>query len=75
MDAISSSSFVANEIDLLLKLLAYNLIERFKASFCDPENGGRISQSAELGANYEQGRYALVNDFHKNTWKYECPLQ
>ncbi|MFY0546439.1 IS1380 family transposase [Brevibacillus sp. H7] len=40
MEAISTSSFVANEIDLLLKLLAYNLFERFKAGFCDPVHRG-----------------------------------
>lgn len=33
---IPTQSFAANEIDLLLKLLAYNLFERFKQHCCDP---------------------------------------
>lgn len=33
---IPTQSFAANEIDLLLKLLAYNLFERFKDHCCDP---------------------------------------
>ncbi|WP_442952515.1 hypothetical protein [Paenibacillus sp. Leaf72] len=31
-----TQSFAANEIDLLLKLLAYNLFERLKHHCCDP---------------------------------------
>ena len=33
---IPTQSFAANEIDLLLKLLAYNLFERFKHHCCEP---------------------------------------
>ncbi|MFD0960979.1 transposase [Paenibacillus chungangensis] len=33
---IATQSFAANEMDLLLKLLAYNLFERFKLQCCDP---------------------------------------
>ncbi|GBF78526.1 putative transposase, partial [Paenibacillus sp. 598K] len=33
---IPTQSFATNEIDLLLKLLAYNLFERFKHHCCDP---------------------------------------
>lgn len=33
---IPTQSFAANEIDLLLKLMAYNLFERFKLQCCDP---------------------------------------
>lgn len=33
---IPTKSFAANEMDLLLKLLAYNLFERFKLQCCDP---------------------------------------
>ncbi|WP_182914242.1 IS1380 family transposase [Paenibacillus sp. 1011MAR3C5] len=33
---IPTQSFAANEIDLLLKLLAYNLFERLKLQCCDP---------------------------------------
>jgi len=33
---IPTQSFAANEIDLLLKLLAYNLFERFKHQCCEP---------------------------------------
>ncbi|MEW9674495.1 IS1380 family transposase [Ammoniphilus sp. 3BR4] len=40
IDAISTSSFKANEVDLLLKLIAYNLYERFKKNCCDPIHQG-----------------------------------
>jgi len=33
---IPTKSFASNEIDLLLKLMAYNLFERFKLQCCDP---------------------------------------
>lgn len=33
---IPTQSFAANEIDLLLKLLVYNLFERFKLQCCNP---------------------------------------
>lgn len=36
MDRMPTQSFAANEIDLLLKLLAYNLFERFKHQCCEP---------------------------------------
>ncbi len=36
MHRIPTQSFAANEIDLLLKLIAYNLFERFKLQCCDP---------------------------------------
>lgn len=37
---IATSQFEANEIDLLIKLLAYNLFERFKAEVGDPVHRG-----------------------------------
>lgn len=40
MDRISTGSFAANEIDMLLKLLAYNLYERFKKDCCEPIHQG-----------------------------------
>jgi hypothetical protein len=36
IDRISTGDFEANEIDLLVKLLAYNLYERFKRDCCEP---------------------------------------
>ncbi|MEK4005505.1 IS1380 family transposase [Paenibacillus sp. FSL H3-0333] len=40
IDKIATSSFDANEIDLLVKLLAYNLYERFKRDCCEPVHHG-----------------------------------
>lgn len=37
---IATSNFTANEIDLLIKLLAYNLYERFKRDCCEPYHQG-----------------------------------
>lgn len=36
IDRIASSDFKANELDLLIKLFAYNLFERFKRDCCEP---------------------------------------
>jgi hypothetical protein len=36
IDRIATSDFTANELDLLIKLLAYNLFERFKRDCCEP---------------------------------------
>ncbi|GGG20940.1 hypothetical protein GCM10010913_48990 [Paenibacillus aceti] len=36
----ATGSFEANEIDLLVKLLAYNLYERFKRECCEPVHRG-----------------------------------
>ncbi len=36
MDLIATSDFEANEIDLLIELLAYNLFGRFKHNCCEP---------------------------------------
>ncbi|SHE13332.1 Uncharacterised protein [Chlamydia abortus] len=36
----STSDFEANEIDLMIKLLAYNLFERFKRDCCEPVHQG-----------------------------------
>jgi len=36
IDRIATSGFKANELDLLIKLLAYNLFERFKRDCCEP---------------------------------------
>ncbi len=36
IDRIATSDFEANELDLLIKLLAYNLYERFKQDCCEP---------------------------------------
>ena len=42
---IATGSFEANEIDLLLKLMAYNLYERFKRDCCEPiQRGYTISR-------------------------------
>jgi len=40
IDRIASSDFNANELDLLIKLLAYNLFERFKRDCCEPLHQG-----------------------------------
>ncbi|MCZ8514310.1 transposase [Paenibacillus filicis] len=40
IDRIATSNFEANEIDLLVKLLTYNLYERFKRDCCDPIHQG-----------------------------------
>jgi hypothetical protein len=40
MDRIATSDFKANELDLLIKLLAYNLFERFKRDCCEPVHQG-----------------------------------
>ena len=40
IDRIATSDFEANEIDLLIKLLAYNLFERFKLDCCEPVHQG-----------------------------------
>lgn len=40
MDRIATSDFRANELDLLIKLLAYNLFERFKRDCCEPIHRG-----------------------------------
>lgn len=36
IDRIATGDFEANELDLLIKLLAYNLYERFKQDCCEP---------------------------------------
>ncbi|MFC3773103.1 IS1380 family transposase [Paenibacillus sp. GCM10012303] len=36
IDRIATGDFQANELDLLVKLLAYNLFERFKRDCCEP---------------------------------------
>jgi hypothetical protein len=36
IDRIATGEFQANELDLLVKLLAYNLFERFKRDCCEP---------------------------------------
>lgn len=40
INRIATSDFEANEIDLLIKLLAYNLFERFKRDCCEPVHQG-----------------------------------
>lgn len=40
IDHIATSDFKANELDLLIKLLAYNLFERFKRDCCEPVHQG-----------------------------------
>jgi len=40
IDRIATSDFEANELDLLIKLLAYNLYERFKQDCCEPIHRG-----------------------------------
>ena len=40
IDRIATSEFEANELDLLIKLLAYNLFERFKRDCCEPVHLG-----------------------------------
>ncbi|MCP3776116.1 IS1380 family transposase [Paenibacillus sp. MZ04-78.2] len=40
IDRIATSDFKANELDLLIKLLAYNLFERFKRDCCEPVHRG-----------------------------------
>jgi hypothetical protein len=36
INRIATGNFAANELDLLMKLLAYNLYERFKKDCCEP---------------------------------------
>lgn len=40
IDRIATGDFKANELDLLIKLLAYNLFERFKRDRCEPVHQG-----------------------------------
>lgn len=40
IDRIATGDFTSNEIDLLIKLLAYNLYERFKRDCCEPVHQG-----------------------------------
>lgn len=40
IDRIATGDFKANELDLLIKLLAYNLFERFKRDCCEPVHQG-----------------------------------
>ena len=40
IDRIATGDFAANETDLLIKLLTYNLYERFKRDCCDPVHRG-----------------------------------
>lgn len=40
INRIATGDFIANEIDLLIKLLAYNLYERFKKDCCEPIHQG-----------------------------------
>lgn len=40
IDRIATGDFKANELDLLIKLLAYNLFERFKRDGCEPVHQG-----------------------------------
>ncbi|WP_127581560.1 IS1380 family transposase [Paenibacillus koleovorans] len=40
IDRIATSEFESNELDLLIKLLAYNLFERFKRDCCEPVHRG-----------------------------------
>jgi hypothetical protein len=40
IDRIATGKFAANEIDLLVKLLAYNLYEHFKKDYCEPIHQG-----------------------------------
>lgn len=40
IDRIATGDFEANELDLLIKLFAYNLYERFKRDCCEPIHQG-----------------------------------
>lgn len=40
IDRIATGNIIANEIDLLIKLMAYNLYERFKHDCCEPVHQG-----------------------------------
>jgi len=40
IDRIATGDFKANELDLMIKLLAYNLFERFKRDCCEPVHQG-----------------------------------
>jgi hypothetical protein len=40
IDRIATGDFKANEVDLLIKLLVYNLFERFKCDCCEPVHQG-----------------------------------
>ncbi|SEP21839.1 Transposase DDE domain group 1 [Paenibacillus sophorae] len=49
IDRIATGSFESNEIDLLIKLIAYNLYERFKRHCCDPVHRGYTIARIRLG--------------------------
>ncbi|MBW4081376.1 transposase, partial [Paenibacillus sp. S150] len=49
IDKIATSSFDANELDLLIKLLAYNVYERFKHDCCEPVHAGYTIARFRLG--------------------------
>src|SRR5690606_22764766 len=40
IDRVATGDFAANELDLLIKLLAYNLCERVKRDCCEPAHQG-----------------------------------
>lgn len=79
IDRIATSDFEANEMDLLIKLLTYNLYERFKQDCCDPiQQGYTIARfrveffhcAATLIQHSRQIILKLAKDFtNRNAWK------
>lgn len=79
IDRIATSDFKANELDLLIKLFAYNLFERFKRDCCEPIHQGYTIARFRLeffhcaAAIVRHSRAVvlkLVKDFaNRYTWK------
>jgi len=79
IDRIATGDFAANEMDLLVKLLAYNLYVRFKHDCCEPVHQGYtiarfrlefFSCAATIIQHSRQVILKLMKDFPKrHVWK------
>nr|WP_233184975.1 transposase [Paenibacillus sonchi] len=79
IDKIATGSFEANEMDLLIKLLANNLYERFKHDCCEPVHSGYtlarfrlefFQCAAMLVSHSRRVRLKLSKEFPNRTiWK------
>ena len=77
--AIASSEFEANEIDMLIKLLTYNLFERFKKDCCDPIHQGftiqrfrkDFLQVAGVLVSHSRRLVLKIADSFRNRWVLE----
>jgi hypothetical protein len=70
---IPTQSFAANEIDLLLKLLAYNLFERFKHQCCEPIHQSYTIQ--RFRREFFRCAGALVSHARQRTLKLSASFQ